>query len=136
MESRNTNMVCLDTDILIGLLRGDKAAISVVKKLESIKKPLKTTIIAAHELLRGASISSGPEENIPKVKRLLSGLDVLTLNEDACEEVSKIYTGLKASGRLISEFDILIAGIVLYNNETLVSRDEHFGLVRALGLKW
>lgn len=70
-----------------------------------------------------------------RVRRLLSGLKVLTLNGDVCEEASKIYEGLKRSGKMISEFDILIAGIVMCNNETFVSRDEHFGLVQVLGLK-
>lgn len=130
-------MVCLDTDILIGLLRGDKAAASTVKKLEDIEKPLKTTIITTYELLKGALISSKPEQNLLKVRHLLSGLDVLTLNEGACEEASKIYNGLRSSGKMVSEFDILIAGIAIYNDESLVSRDEHFKLIQVPKLeKW
>ena len=128
-------MVCLDTDILIGLLRGDKVAISTLKKLESIKSPLKTTVITAYELLKGALISSQPEQNALEVRHLLSSLWLLTLNDDACEEASRIYKMLKTTGKMISEFDILIAGIVVYNDEALVSRDEHFGLIQNLNLE-
>ena len=127
----------MDTDILISFLRGDEKAVTVVKKLEGIKKPLRTTIVTTYELLKGASISSKPEENLLRVRRLVSGMEVLTLHEDACEEASKISKELRASGRMISEFDILIAGIVIHNDELLVSGDDHFGQVQVLKFeKW
>lgn len=117
-------MVCLDTDILISLLRGDKAAERAVEEIEGEERPSRTTVITAYELLKGASISSKPEQNTLKVKQLLSNMQVYPLNDNACEEASKIYKELQLSGKKIGEFDILIAGIVIYNDDTLVSRDE------------
>ena len=134
---RNSDMVCLDTDILIGLLRGDKAAVRMVEKLERIKKPLKTTIITGYELLKGASISSKPEENLQRSRHLLSGLDIIPFDEGACEEPSRIYGELKLSGKMIGEFDILIASIVINHDQGLVSGDDHFRMIRGLELeKW
>jgi len=123
----------LDTDILIGLLKGDRTAINTLRKLEN--EPVKTTTITAYELLKGALISTKPEENTLAVRRLLSTLQLLTLNEGSCGKASEVYKVLKEAGKMISEFDILIAGIVLYNDEALLSRDEHFRLVRNLGLE-
>lgn len=128
-------MVCLDTDILISLLRGDKAAESAVEEIEGEERPSRTTVITAYELLKGASISSKPEQNTLRVKQLLSNMQVYSLNDNACEEASKIYKELQLSGEKIGEFDILIAGIVIYNDDTLMSRDEHFQLVKNLNLK-
>lgn len=62
-------------------------------------------------------------------------MNLLSLNADECDEVSKIYRVLNTRGKMIGELDVMIAGIVLYNDETLVSRDEHFSLIQNLSLK-
>ena len=36
---------------------------------------------------------------------------------------------------MIDEFDVLIAGIVIASEETLVSRDEHFAVIEGLRLQ-
>jgi len=128
-------LVCLDTDILVSLLRGDKAAERVIEEIEKEERTLRTTAITTYELLKGASISSKPEQNTLTVKNLLSNMRTYPLNDYACEEASRIYQTLQMTGTMIGEFDILIAGIVVYNNDTLVSRDEHFQLVKNLDLK-
>ena len=93
--STDSNLVCLDTDILIGLLKGDRTAINTLRKLEN--EPVKTTTITAYELLKGALISTKPEENTLAVRRLLSTLQLLTLNEGSCGKASEVYKVLKLS---------------------------------------
>jgi len=127
--------VCLDTDILVGLLKGDKKATTIIGKLQSTGEPLKTTIITAYELLKGAMISTKPQENLITVRDLLSNLSILTLSYGSCEEASRIYSKLKTKGQTIGEFDILIAAIVIYNNEILISRDKHFQHIKNLKLQ-
>jgi len=130
-------MVCLDTDILIDLLKGQKEAIDLINKLQSEGQPLKTTIISAYELIKGSAISIKSEENLAKIKDLLSALPILNLNLESCEEASKIYSKLMSKGQTIGEFDILIAAIVIHNEDTLISRDTHFNLIENLNLqKW
>ncbi|MFH0897143.1 MAG: type II toxin-antitoxin system VapC family toxin [Candidatus Bathyarchaeota archaeon] len=130
-------MACLDTDILVELLKGERKAVDLINTLQSEDQQLKTTIINAYELIKGAAISSKPEENLAKVKDLLSALQVLTLNLESCEEASKIYRRLKTSGQTIGEFDILIAAITIQNEDALISRDSHFSLIQNLNLqKW
>jgi hypothetical protein len=60
--------VCLDTDILVGLLKNDGAATQVIAKLQSEGQSLKTTIVTAYELLKGSAVSSMPEQNLAKVR--------------------------------------------------------------------
>ena len=128
-------MVCLDTDILVGLLKGDKKAATTIGKLQDAGEPLKTTIITVYELLKGAMISTKPQENLKIVRDLLSNLTILTLSYGSCEEASKIYSKLKIKGKTIGEFDILIAAIVIYNDEVLISRDKHFYYIKNLKLQ-
>ena len=133
--STESRLVCLDTDILVGLLKNDMEATHTIGKLQSEGQSLKTTIITAYELLKGSAISSRPEENLTKVKDLLSTLSVLGLSLESCEEASRIYNRLMKKGQTIGEFDILIASMIIYNEEVLVSRDPHFSLVENLNLQ-
>jgi predicted nucleic acid-binding protein len=119
----------------VGLLKGDKKAITTINKLQCAGEPLRTTIITAYELLKGAAISSKPEENLAIIRDLLFSIPILTLSYGSCEEASRIYSKLKRKGQIIGDFDILIAAIVIYNDETLISRDEHFRLIENLNLQ-
>ena len=82
-------MVCLDTDILVGLLKGDGKAIDLINKLQSRGNSLKTTIITAYELLKGAATSSKPQENLKIVRDLLFNINILPLNYVSREEAAE-----------------------------------------------
>lgn len=123
-------MAVLDTDVLVALLKGAPDAIEKIRQLEEKSERIATTIITAYELLKGAGISSRPQENLKKVKDSISSLQVLDLSFKACEEASKIYRDLRKTGSVIGEFDILIAAIARTYDETIITRDEHFKLIR------
>ena len=131
------DLVVLDTDILVALLKGNSEAIGKVRKLEENGELLSTTLITAYELMKGAYISSKPDENLARVQDSISTLRVLELSLVACEEAAKIYRQLKEKGALIGEFDVLIAAIAMSNNEPLVTRDEHFRTIKGTRIiKW
>lgn len=128
-------MVCLDTDIIVALLRGDNKAIETIEELQRMGMQFKTTIITAYELLKGAAISSKSSENIKTVKELLHNVTILGLDIDACGKAGLIYSDLRRSGKMISEFDILIAAIVQHNRETLITRDKHFQEITTINIR-
>jgi tRNA(fMet)-specific endonuclease VapC len=129
--------VCLDTDILVGLLKGEEEAIEVIGNLQSGGHALSTTIVTAYELLKGSAISDRSDENLVKVRTLLSSVRILALDLESCEEGSRIYSRLRKKGQTIGEFDVLIAATVISNEESLVSRDNHFSLIENLNVqKW
>jgi tRNA(fMet)-specific endonuclease VapC len=130
-------LAVLDTDVLVALLKGALDATGTIRKLEEKGERIATTIITAYELLKGAYISSRPQENLMKVKDAISNLQVLDFSFNACEEASKIYRDLRKTGAIIGEFDILIAAIAKTYDETIITRDEHFKLIRGTKLaKW
>jgi tRNA(fMet)-specific endonuclease VapC len=122
----------LDTDIIVALLKGKKEADKAMQSLQEKGDEVATTIISAYELLKGAYLSSKPKDNLAAVQELLSNIHVLDLTLQACEEASKIYQDLKQEGRLIGEFDVLIAAISRTYDETIITRDEHFGFIRGI----
>ncbi len=130
-------MPSLDTDILVSLLKGEHDAVERIRTLQGRGDPISTTIINAYELMKGAYISSKAEENLTKVRDVIANLQVLELSFGAAEEASRILKQLRDSGKLVGEFDVLIAGIIKYHDESLVTRDEHFKAIRGIRLvKW
>jgi len=127
-------LAALDTDILVSLLKGAPDAVGKIEALQESGNQISTTIITAYELLKGAYISSRADENLAKVREALSNLRVLGLSLGAAEEASRIYKELQNRGKLIGEFDILIAGIAKFHDEPLVTRDEHFKSIRGMKL--
>jgi len=128
-------LVCLDTNLLVALLRGDDSAAKVVGGFEDSGKPLRTTAITEYELFKGAHLSSRREENLQRLRRLFDGTEVLRLTSEACIEAGRIYSRLDSRGTMINEFDVLIGGIVIASEETLVTRDEHFTAIEGLRLQ-
>jgi predicted nucleic acid-binding protein len=123
-------MVCLDTDILVSLLRGDPKAVAFIKKLEDSRQQLKTSAVSAYELTKGAAISSRSKDNLKLVGEMLSSIKILPLNQRSSEVAANIYRDLFGKGKMAGELDILIGGICAYSNEPLVSNDKHFQELR------
>lgn len=119
----------------MGLLKGDREAVDAIGRLQDGGEPLKTTAINAYELLKGATVSSRRKENIDVVRELLSGIPVLPLSREPCEEASRIYGRLRRGGQIVGEFDMLIASIAIQGGETLITRDGHFKLFENLSLQ-
>lgn len=128
-------MACLDTELLVGLLRNEKKAVEIVGWLEDEATPLTTTIITAYELLKGAEISKKSKENVRLVKDILENLNVLDMDIRASEKAAKVYRELRDKGSFVGEFDVLIAAICLAAGETLISNDKHFSKISGLKLK-
>ena len=122
-------MTILDTDILVALLKGSPGAIQKITSIEEKGQIISTTIVTVYELLKGAYLSSRCDENLVRVTDVISNMQILDLTFNVCEEAAKIYRELKTNGKLVGEFDILIAAIARTNNEELITRDEHFKLL-------
>jgi tRNA(fMet)-specific endonuclease VapC len=127
-------LVCLDTDILIALLRGDERAKSAIAELEEKGETINTTVITAYELLKGAAASTR-EKSRSDVMGLLSQIGVLALTVEACSEAAQILQTLRKSGETIGEFDVLIAATAISNREDLLTRDGHFGRIGPLDVR-
>ena len=126
-------MTIIDTNVMIPFLNGSPEEVSKVREV-SISGQVVITIITAYELLKGAQRSSKPENNLKDIKEAISNMQVLDLSQEACEEESNIFCELKKSGKMISEFDILIAAIAKTNGEDILTRDQHFKCIRGIDL--
>lgn len=113
----------LDTSILIEILGNN---VQLQEKLEKINEQIATTVITKYELLKA------PRED--SAKALLNSLKIYDFEERAAERSAKIFKELKKNGKMINELDILIASIVIANDEMLITKDSDFKNVDNLKL--
>ena len=113
-------MVVFDSSLLIDALRKKKDALDLIDYY-SEKERVAITIISKYEILRGAK-----EKNMNLINGLLSRFIIYDFEDSSIMEAVRIYRRLKAKGRLVSELDVLVAGIAATNNETLITRDKDF----------
>jgi len=124
-------MTVLDTDFLVSLLRGDLDAADLADQIVSPK----TTIINAFELYYGAMRSKRQEASLSEVSSLLESIDVLGLEKIDALKAAEVQAELMNEGKPVNVLDTLIAGIVLANNEEILTRNtDHFS--RIPGLRW
>ncbi len=116
-------MVCLDSDLLIGFLRGKADATRKFDELANRGEPFSTTPVNVTELFMGCRLSTVPEDT-ERVRELISRLKLLEYDHEAAEEAGNIRAALHKQGRPIGELDSLIAGIVKSHDEILVTRNE------------
>ncbi len=120
-------LVIFDTNLLIDALSGEQKATDAIESYKG-KESAGITILSKYELLRGKKFL---EQHT--LDRLFDNLNLYGLGNDEVEISAEIYKALKTKGRLIDEFDVLIAGITIANNEKLVTNDKDFKEIKKLG---
>lgn len=122
-------MTVADTDVLIDYLAGKGEADAVERLLH--RGALRTTVISRFELLSGAK---NPKQ-LARLVQLLAAVPSLGLDDAAADAASEIRRSLERSGNPIRMADSLIAGIVISNTGTLLTRNRrHFERVPGMRL--
>ncbi len=127
-------MPCLDTNYIIAVLRNDPQAVRKINSMEASGEPINTTSINLFELYKGICRSNRPEKTAG-LEDFLANIPVLEMDREASKTAACILQELQSSGQTIGETDALIAGAAIANNETLVTRDEHFKRIKELRIE-
>jgi len=114
---------CLDTNVVIAIIRGD---LQLKNKLENLKtsQDFFVSTIALCELYKGAYLSNEIQKNLDIIKEFCEEINLLTLNEESCQEFGKQFQLLQKKGKLTQEMDLMIAAICIINNATLITRNK------------
>jgi predicted nucleic acid-binding protein len=128
-------MKCLDTDLLVAILRGKEEAWKKVEEIDEESKGA-TTTINAFELFFGANKSQIKNENANKTSKLLERLTVFPLDFSSSRKAAEISATLVTKGETIDFRDAMIASIAIENNLTIVTRNNtHFKRIKDLKLE-
>ena len=109
-------MVVLDTNVIIGFLRGKTDVVEALNKYDPSE--LATTFVNQYELLKYM-----PRRELEKS---IKNLTVYQLSEDSVASSSDAFKMLKEQGNLISDNDLLIFGVCAANDEVLLTLDKDF----------
>ncbi len=109
----------VDTDWIIHGLHGKEK--EVTKLLELKKEGLAISVISLAELYEGVYGSADPVSNERVLKDFLTGVTVLEINEEISKKFGEQRAKLRKQGKLIGDFDLLIASTSLCYNLTLLT---------------
>jgi len=127
-------MPCLDTNYIIAVLRDDPQAVEKIKGLEAAEEKISTSAINLLELYKGIYRSNRPEKTAG-LEDFLANITILNIDPAASKTAARITQELGSEGQALSEMDVLIAAAAIANNETLVTRDEHFKRIKQLRIE-
>lgn len=126
------NPLCLDTDILVDLLRNDSKTIKWFKDNEN-KFDFFTSMINIFELYAGAYKSSNSEKKLKDVEDLINRLQVLDFSIKSAKESGKQRALLEKQGILVNNRDIFIGSIALTEKIPLKTNNKkHFSRIKGL----
>lgn len=126
------NESLIDTDILSYFLKGDK---KVIKKFENYIgnfSSINISIITHFEIVSGLQYRKAAKQ-LSQFEKFANSCIILPVTKESSHLSSFLYAQLRTSGKLIDDIDLLIAGIALENNLTLVTNNEkHFKRIKEL----
>jgi len=108
-------MLCLDTNVVIGILNGRPEAVRR-NLAAALAKDEQVTVssIVLFELWYGAAKSGRPAENAERIRTFLSGqIEVLPFEPEDAKEAGTLRAALEKAGTPIGPFDVLIAAQAL-----------------------
>ena len=126
-------MVCLDTSVLVALIRKDREAMEGLRTEAEAGGAVSTTVINLCELYSGAYGSRSPQKELEKVQDLLTHTRLLEFGPAAARRYGGLVNDDALKSGPIGDFDLMIASIALESNEKLVTRNtKHFNRVPGL----
>jgi len=128
-------MYCLDSNIVVDMLRGDVKTIELVRKLSELD--ICTNALILSELYEGCYRSYHVENSLSAVEEYIERTYFLEFDIRSCKLYGQIYKKLQSSGKLTQEQDLMIAAICIAHNATLVTRNKkHFQNIHGLKVEY
>jgi len=122
------NKICLDSDIMIELLKNNQI---IIERLQNAQATFSTTPINILELWNGRKKS---EEQ--KIEGLINQLEIIPMKKEEGEKAGDITKKLRGNGEIIDMRDIIMAAICIQNNIPLMTLNtNHFERLKKFGLK-
>lgn len=125
------NKICVDTDVVIDVLRGKVWAVEFVKQYEKSHE-MCMAAMTLFELYIGALRGNQPAR-IKSIELLEERFTLLPLSERAAKEAARIHTYLAEKGHMLDYKDVIIAAIAKVNGCTLKTGNiKHFKRIDGL----
>ena len=125
----------LDTNAVSALINNDPSVLAKWKDVRLARHEVKLNALSYFEVRRGLVLPRFARK-FAAFQRLFQIHDVLPLGTKALDISAHIYQDLRRKGTLLEDADILIAGMTLAHDATLVTRNlKHFERIEGLRLE-
>jgi predicted nucleic acid-binding protein len=125
--------VIIDTNALSAFIDGDAAVGDILRRQARAAIP----VVVLGEFRYGISASRHREAYEGWLQRHLADFEVLDVTEDTAVVYARVRVALKRAGQPIPANDAWIAALALQHELTVLSRDDHFDVVRGLRrIRW
>ena len=115
-------MHCLDTNVVVGVLKGSPAPLLERFELEAIRQQLALPAIVLFELRYGIAKSGRRSDNEQRLAALLRGpVAILDFDAEDAREAGDIRAALERAGTPIGPYDVLIAAQARRRGAVLVT---------------
>jgi tRNA(fMet)-specific endonuclease VapC len=115
----------LDTDWIIDHLSGHEEVTAKLK--EFAKEGIAASIISVAELYEGVHGSNNYDGSLKALEDFLEGVGIINLDREVCNIFGRERNKLRKTGRIIGDFDLLIASICLRHKLILLTNNKaHF----------
>lgn len=115
----------LDTDTCVYLLNGNPSLKKKVEEVGVFSLAISNSVLA--ELYFGAYNSKKVEDNLKRINLFKKNLTILSDSQESALRFGKIKAALRSKGKIIEDFDILIASIAIVNSCILITNNtDHF----------
>jgi predicted nucleic acid-binding protein len=120
--------ICLDSDILVEILRGNR---EIINNLEELNANLYASSISIFEIWVGRL-----KKEEEKIKKLFQSLKKLDFDNISAIKSGDIHESLKENGDILDFRDIFIASSCMVKNiELYTNNKRHFERLKKYGLK-
>jgi tRNA(fMet)-specific endonuclease VapC len=124
----------IDTDYVIDHFNRVVPTVEHLHELQ--EKGLAVSIISVAELWEGVYFSKDPTRSEVMLEEFLSGVFLLGIDEEICRRFGQLRGSLRRHGRIIGDFDLLIAASALRHNLTLLTNNlRHFENIEGLRIE-
>lgn len=124
--------VLIDTDILSYYFKGDKEVIKNFELYLQHHDLIEISIITYYEILGGLLAKNALKQLSIFEDFVIDNL-VIPMTDNSAKISAELYSTLRQSGKPVDDIDLLIAGIAIDNDLTLVTNNEsHFNRIPGL----
>lgn len=129
------NRALIDTDILSYYFKGDSIVVKNFQNYLSKYEIIEISLITYYEIISGLLYKNALKQ-LEIFQDFVADNIVIALTEESCKISSEIYSKLRIGGELIDDIDLLIAGIAIENEMTLITNNEtHFRRIPSLKIE-
>jgi tRNA(fMet)-specific endonuclease VapC len=125
----------VDTDILSFYFKGDQKVVNKFNDYLREFDVINISIITYYEILGGLKFKNA-ERQLKEFEEFVANNTIIHISEESAKISGDIYADLRQKGITIGTSDILIAGIAIENELTLITNNErHYESIKGLKIE-